>query len=71
MNVMNAYERDDHYPICSNYTGVLLTVCGLHYACSYTVAIFPGPIHSFAVLYTEKLAFQCDTLQKLLGIYRA
>ena len=55
-----AYERDDHYPICSKlHCGSLLTLCGLYYARSYTVAIFPGPIYSFAVLYTENLAFQC------------
>ena len=29
----------------------------------YTVAIFPGSTHGFAVLSTEKLAFQCVTLQ--------
>ena len=59
-----ACERDDYYPICSKlYCGGLLTLCGLYYACSYTVAIFPGPIYSFAVLYTENLAFQCVTLQ--------
>ena len=31
-----------------------------YYAWSYTVAIVPGPIHSFAVLYTEKLATIID-----------
>ena len=45
------------------------------YVCSYSVALSPGPILSFAVLHTEKLvlhtekqatekqAFQCATLQ--------
>ena len=59
-----AYERDDHYPICSKlHCGGVLTLCGLYYAYSYTVTIFPGPVYSFAVLYTEKLVFQCVTLQ--------
>lgn len=35
----------------------------LYYAPSYTVALFPGPIPSFAVMSTEKLAFQYATLQ--------
>ena len=34
----------------------------LYYVCSYTVALSPGIISSFAVLHTEKLAFQCVTL---------
>ena len=34
----------------------LLSLCGLTVTCSYTVAIFPGTIHSFAELYTEKQA---------------
>ena len=34
----------------------------LYNACSYTVALSPGTIPSFAVLHTEKLAFQCATL---------
>ena len=29
----------------------------------WPVAILPGPIHSFTVLYTEKIAFQCVTQQ--------
>ena len=58
------YESDEHYPIYSKlHCGGLLTLCGLYYACSYTVAIFLGPIYSFAVLYTENLAFECVTLQ--------
>ena len=63
------YERDDHYPICSKlHCGGLLTLCGLYYACSYTVAIFPCPIYSFAVLYTENLAFECVTLAGNIAI---
>ena len=38
--------------------GSLLVLYGSDYACSYTVALFPGIIPNFAVLHTEKLAFQ-------------
>ena len=54
-----AHKRDDHYPIYSKlHYGLSVSILWPYYACSYTVAIFPGPIHSFAVIYTEKLAFQ-------------
>ena len=39
-----------------NCTVGLLSLCGLFYACAYTVATLPGPIDSFAALYTEMLA---------------
>ena len=49
------YGRDDHYPICSK----------LKYrepGCIMHMALFTGAILSFAVLHTEKFAFQCATL---------
>ena len=51
--------------------GSLLALYGSDYACSYTVALFPGIIPNFVVLSTEKLAFQCATLlsrERGLGI---
>ena len=47
------YERDNLYPICSK---LQYRKPGMH------VALSPGIILSFAVLNTEKLAFQCATL---------
>ena len=43
----------------NSYLGGLLA---FHYACSNTLALSPGIIPSFAVLHTEKLAFQYATL---------
>ncbi len=49
---------------------MFVTLCGPYYACGYTGDIFQGPIYSFAVLYTENLAFQCVTLQSEYIEYR-
>ena len=55
----HTYKGDDLYPICSKLQ-CREPAC-IYYTCSYTVAISPGIILSFAVLHTEKLAFQCAT----------
>ena len=55
-----AHKRDDHYPINSKLHYVSASIVWSYYACCGHI---PGPIHSYAVLYTEKLAFQCITLQ--------
>ena len=45
-----------------NWNRVPACIVWLFYACSYTVALSPGIIPIFAVLHTEKLAFQWATL---------
>ena len=60
---MRTYGRDDLYPICTKLHFMEpACIVWLYYAYSYTVALSPGTIPSFAVLHTEKLAFQCATL---------
>ena len=55
------HKHDDHCLICSKLL-CTMGVCfhGLcdptMHACSYTVVIFPGLLHHFAVVYTEKLS---------------
>ena len=57
------YGCDDLYPICTKLRYMEpACIVWLYNACSYTVATSPGIILSFAVLHTEKLAFQCATL---------
>ena len=47
------HKRDNLYPICSKLLcRVPASIVWLYYACSYTVALFPG-IPSFALLHTE------------------
>ena len=61
--VTRTYVHDDLYPIRSKWQyREPACIVWLYYACSYTVAISPGTIPSFAVLHTEKLAFQYATL---------
>ena len=65
---MGTYERDDLYLICSKLRYYysrelsLLALCGSTMHATTLVALSPGLVSSFAVLHTEKLAFQSATL---------
>ena len=63
----HVHIRDDLYPISSKLQYMVPGIVWLYYACSYTVALSPGMIPSFAVksLLFSVLSFFCLVCRSL------